>query len=117
MADITITQGDDEVQSWVIYDDSGDPLDITGGKLWFTVKTNYIQTDPGELQLTSPSSGLVLTSAADGEVTMTITNTQSAALTAQTYVYDIQFKDVNGKITTLETGTLEVKPQVTTSTS
>jgi hypothetical protein len=113
----SIRRGDTWVETWNILDALGAAVDVTGAKFYMTIKNNTGDADPGVLQLTSPSSGIVITTAASGIVTATITATQSAALAAQTYVYDIQMKASNGDVTTLDTGTLTVSPDITITTA
>lgn len=112
----TIVRGDTYVESWAITL-NGSAVDLTGGKLYFTLKSGYAVADPGSLQLTSPSSGITIDNAAGGLATMTITATQTAALTPGAYVYDIQFKDSNGKVTTFARGIATVDYDVTVSTA
>lgn len=112
-----VIQGDTYVESWALLDQSGVAVDLTGAKLYFTVKTAYADADPGVLQLTSPSSGITIDSAAGGLATLTITSTQSGALTVGTYKYDVQLKDSAGTIKTLVSGTLTVDAQVTITTA
>lgn len=111
----SITRGDSHIESWVLTDASGSAVDITGGKLYLTIKNAQNDADPGVLQLTSPSSGITIDDAAAGEVTLTITATQSDALTPLDYFYDIQYKDSAGLVSTLANARLTVLADITRS--
>jgi len=114
----TITRGDTYKENWVIKDESGTPINITGGKLYFTLKNSVSDPDPGALQLTSATGeGITITDAPNGAATMTMTSAQTAALNVQTYYYDIQYKSSSGEIFTLARGTMTVESDVTQSTS
>ena len=118
MSNFSIVRGDTYIEDLAVKDSAGAALDITGGKLYFTAKTSYnVADESASVALTSPSTGITITDAANGLARMIITAAQSATLTGgQTYVYDIQFKDVNGNITTLDSGSMDVRQDVTQST-
>lgn len=119
MSNFTITRGDTYVEDWTVTDNNGVALDITGGKLYFSVKTDYSVADgSATLALTSPSTGITIVDAATGKARLLITAAQTSAMTAGlTYVYDVQFKDVNGVVTTLDKGKITVEPDVTQTTA
>ena len=117
---ISITRGDTYVETWACKQSDGvSILDLTGAKLWFTIKTASTVADgSATLQLSSPASGIVLSGTpTDGTATMTMTAVQTAALTPQSYVYDIQVKLSSGTIWTLASGTLTVNSDITQATS
>jgi|SRR6478609_8294558 len=117
-ANISIYHGDTYEETWTLKQADGvTPYNLSGAKVWMTVKTAYSVADPGSLQISSPASGIVFTDIPNGVINMTITAAQSAALAVQTYVYDIQIKDVAGKIFTLTSGTFTVNPEVTITTT
>lgn len=108
----SIYRGDTWTETWTILDQNGVSVDITGATFKMTLKNNTSDADPGVLQLTSPSSGIVITDAATGVVTLTITATQTAALTPSTYEYDIQMNNT-GTVKTLVRGKLTIVADVT----
>lgn len=117
---INITRGDTYVETWSVKQSDGTTnFDLTGGKMWFTIKTNASVADgSATLQLSSPASGIVFSGTpTDGTATLTITAAQTAALVPQTYYYDIQVKNSAGAITTLASGTLTVDADITQATS
>ncbi len=96
------------------------PLDITGGKLWFTLKRTYADPDRAAVaQLSSPGGGIVLTSPASGKATVTV----PALVTANfpdgltRLLYDVQLLDASGNVTTTEGGAYDVSPDVTRTTT
>lgn len=113
----TIYRGDTYRETWTIMN-GANPSTIVGGKLYFTIKTNLTDVDGSAvLQLTSPSSGIVLNDAANGKATLTITSAQTAAIAVGTYWYDVQLKNSDNEITTLVRGRLTVDADVTISTA
>lgn len=96
------------------------PLNISGGKLWFTAKNNYADPDTRAVfQLSSNGGGIVFTSPNSGLATIQstpdVTNTFPDSPTE--LHYDVQYRDANGVVTTTETGILIVKPDLTRTTT
>lgn len=124
---LQIDQGDDEVihmelksplkadapdqDAWRSDDRSTwGPLDLTGAKLWLTMKTNsgvevLVKTsDPGEgITVTDAAAGT-----ADVEIAATETASLSDALVGKTLRMDVQVRSATGKITTLRRGTITI---------
>jgi hypothetical protein len=75
------------------------------------LRTSYTAGSP-TLSLTSPSGGLVIT-AATGTVAVTMTATQTAALTAGDYVYDLEVVSAGGEVTRILDGIARVTPEAT----
>lgn len=113
--DIRIWRGDTWEEDWVLTQEDGNPFDLTGVKLFFTVKTDPTIADvSANLRLTStPSSGITITDAANGEVSLSITQSQTAALTPQSYYYDIQVVTATPKVYTLARGRFIVEADIT----
>lgn len=112
--DFTIVRGDTWTETWV-FSVGGVATDITGGKIYFTMKNAVTDADPGVLQLTSPSSGITIDSAAAGQCTFTITPAQSELFAPATYYYDIQYKDSAGNRQTYGPYRLTVIADITIS--
>lgn len=97
------------------------PLDLTGAKLWFTAKNNYI--DPDERAVIRLDSallgGITITDAERGLARVTIEpiKTRGSADGIVRLVYDCQVKDAGGFIATIESGTLFIYPDVTRAIS
>jgi hypothetical protein len=109
MCDIEIYQGDDATFALNITENK-QPVDITGWKVYFTVKKHY--ADPDEdaifkkdvIEHTDPTQGKT-------EISLTTEETSAAAL--GNYYYDVQIKDNSDKFQTLVSGRFRIQPQVT----
>lgn len=98
----------------------GGPLNITGYSMWFTAK--YHTADPDQqavTQQTVTGGGIVFTNALQGmaEITVPALATFGFPDGVTKLVYDVQIKDLQGRISTVEVGTLSVYPDVTNATS
>ncbi len=95
---------------------TGVPIDLTGGRMWFTAKKNYIDPDSlapmrgdtvgGEVVFTNPTNG-------QARVTIGPTATLLFPDGDVLLVFDVQFKSVAGIVTTVDAGTIRVRPDVT----
>ena len=91
-------------------------VDITDTEDNILVLTGY--TVAGQLRKTYDSSTAVsfaasVSNAATGEVTISLTATQTNALIAGRYVYDVEITSAGGTVTRVIEGQLEVTPGVT----
>lgn len=97
------------------------PQDITGWKMWFTAKNQFPDPDRAAVvQLDNASiGGIAFIQPTNGlaEVTMSPLATYGFADGPVTLVYDVQVKDLSGRLTTVEQGTLTVYPDVTRALS
>ena len=75
-----------------------------------SVKTSYLVTDPA-ISLTTANGRI--TFAAGGQVTLTISATDTAALTPNRYSYDLEFVSTAGTVTRILEGKFVVRPEVT----
>lgn len=95
---------------------NGDPVDLTGGTVRMTAKWSASDADNAALfQLSSPASGIVITSAVDGDITVTVASALTTSLPAKKVElpYDIQFVDAGGSVFTVLYGTLTIVPDIT----
>jgi hypothetical protein len=123
MPDISTTyrldlQGELEIKQGATYQlglyyvtSAGAAIDITGYSARMTLRSDYEATT-SLLDLTSPSAGLVITGAS-GLVTVTITSTQTAALTAGPFVWDIEIVSAGGVVTRMAGGVGVISREVT----
>jgi hypothetical protein len=91
-------------------------VDITDTEDNILVLTGY--TVAGQLRKTYDSSTAVsfaasVSNATTGEVTISLTATQTNALIAGRYVYDVEITSAGGTVTRVIEGQLEVTPGVT----
>jgi hypothetical protein len=75
-----------------------------------SVKTSYLVTDPA-ISLTTTNGRIAF--AAGGQVTLTISATDTAELTPNRYSYDLEFEDLTGTVTRILEGKFVVRPEVT----
>lgn len=97
----------------------GIPQDISGWRMWCTVK--YFVQDPDNravVQLDSTTTGIDFTDPPIGkaEIAMPASATLFFPDGVVSLVYDVQVKDLLGRIFTVESGTIAVSPDVTRAT-
>ncbi len=94
------------------------PKDLTGSSIWFTAKNNYVDPDnQAVIALTLVPTGNGATSILDALRGLAHVTVNPLATRAQPdgivrLVYDVQLKDAAGKLSTLESGTLKIFPDV-----
>jgi hypothetical protein len=97
------------------------PQALTGWQLWFTLKLYYSDPDSQAVaQLDNMTlGGVTVTSAHQGLAKAVVPNTVTQTFPdgPVTLYYDIQAKDPAGNVTTLESGTTTVGPDVTRRTT
>ena len=124
MPDISTTyrldlQGELEIKQGATYQlglyyvtNAGAAIDISGYSARMTLRSDYEATT-SLLDLTStPAAGLVITGAS-GLVTVTITSTQTAALAAGPFVWDIEIVSAGGVVTRMAGGVGVISREVT----
>lgn len=113
-------KGDNKKYRVRVIDDAGDPQDITGGGLIFTVKEDPTDAAPtiqkdssvvGEIDITDPSGGIAFIYIVPEDTRDPGNNVD---VIPGTYEYDIQYTNASGEIKTLCKGTLKIMQDVTT---
>jgi hypothetical protein len=117
---LNLTRGDTGKWDVVLTDPADDSaLVLTGCTLrlavWAETPAATVANDTdAELVLTStPAAGIVITDAAAGEMTITISKTQSAALTGELYRFDLQLINASAESYTAARGLIWVEAQHT----
>lgn len=110
---IKMVRRDTFVFDSVALNSDGTFFDLTGYTLTMTCKWN--PRDASNIfQLTSPSSGISITSAVDGEFTVTISSASTSSLPNRTLYLPFDISATNGSVTkTLTRGTLTIVPDIT----
>jgi hypothetical protein len=108
--EITIDQGSDVTIQLELVDTEGAVRDLTNYTVAAKMKKNY---NSDSADTTTFSS--VITQAAQGIATLTLTNTQTDALKAGRYVYDVELSFVDSDSNTIVERILEGRIQVTPS--
>lgn len=95
----------------VVYkDDSGTPVNLSGYNAYMQLRENFNST-VADLTLSTTNAGISINGPL-GEISITATATQTAALTADFYLYDLEL--VNGSsVTRLLQGQITVNSEVT----
>lgn len=107
---ILIDQGSTWSLQLTWLDSDGAPIDLTGYSARMQIRPT-LESSTVTASLTSPSNGITLGGTA-GTVTLAMTATQTAAITAGTYVYDVEL--VSGlTVTRIVEGGLTVRREVT----
>jgi len=117
---ISVYKGDDIGSIVVtIYDEDGTPIDITNDAVYFTVKVNKTDLDvaaeigPIKNGLSPNARGTAHSDPTNGETTFNVTHTETWAMSAGTYYYDIQHVTDADIVTTIVVDEFEVLEEVT----
>jgi hypothetical protein len=106
----TIDQGATYTLVIVYKDENNVPINLSGYSAYMQLRENF---DSATADLTlSTANGAIVITAAQGKLTITATATQTGALSAESYLYDLEL--VNGPVVTrLLQGQMTVNSEVT----
>jgi len=106
-ANIIIDQGTDFSTTLTVTDDNGNVTDLTGYSANGHIRKHYTSTTATVFTTTfgSPRS--------DGQVTISLTRTQTGNMTAGRYVYDVELTSSANTRSRLVEGIVTVSPEVT----
>jgi hypothetical protein len=109
-----IHAGDDYDHSFMVERPPGTPLELTGAKIWFTVKQEVSQSDEEALlqYTTDDNSQIEIIDAPGGAFVIHLKSDDTGEM-AGSWIYDIQVKLGTGKVITIARGVIEFLPQVT----
>lgn len=107
ISNLVIDQGTTYSLTITVADATGAVIDLTGYTLRAQLRRSY-----GATSYTSftTSSGADPT---DGELTISLTHSQTSALKSGRYVYDIEIVDTNSVVTRVLEGIVTITPEVT----
>ena len=108
---ILVDQGATYTLAVTYKDSSGTAINLTGYTAAMQLRDSY-DSATAVLSLSSPSSGIVITGAS-GLVTITMSATQTAALSADTFLYDLEITSTASVKTRLIQGVVVVSAEVT----
>jgi hypothetical protein len=108
---IAIDQGATYTLAITYKDSAGAAINLTNYTAAMQLRLSYDASTP-VLSLSSPSNGIVITGAS-GLISITITDTQTAALAANTFFYDLEITSPTSVKTRLIQGVATVSPEVT----
>jgi len=110
IANLSIDQGATFTSDVTVKDANDNPFNLTGYTAAAKLAKGYAST--------RTRTDFTTTVAADpttGVVTLSLTSTQTAALDAERYVYDLEITQTSsGSVTRVIEGIISVRPQVTT---
>jgi len=117
---LTVVRGSDRTFRLLVTDNDGNPVDLTGATLYFTVKDGLSATAITILTKTSASSAQIaiqnqLVPATKGMALIYLVPTDTATQAPGQYYYDAWLKTVDGKkVDLLPPSTFEIRAAVTT---
>lgn len=109
IANLTIDQGANFNSDVTVKDANGNPFNLSGYTARSKMAKGYESTKT-RVTITSTIS----TDPASGVVTLSLNSTQTEALDASRYVYDLEIVSGSGEVTRVIEGLIQVRPQVTT---
>jgi len=121
MSELSMYRGDTLKHSTTLRDSSGVAQNLTGWKVWWTVKQYVSDPDNQAVHFAASDDGsgdIAVSDAPNGKVAISMPPVKTVAFPdeAVTVVYDIQGKDAGGVVRTFEVGTIIVSPDVTRAT-
>jgi hypothetical protein len=114
-----IKRGDDYALDVPVVDTvTGDPLDITGTRFWFTAKRSLFDADVDAVIAKDTTTGITIIDGPGGRARIFIDAADTEALTKRSVLrYDVQWEDTDGGIHTVDSGDLVVELDVTRRTT
>lgn len=83
-----------------IQSDGVTPINLTGGKIYFTVNASNAPVDDTSAAFQKTTTTHIAPTL--GQTSVTVTNADTQAMAPGTYYYDVQLKDAAGNITSLK---------------
>lgn len=105
-----VDQGASWGDTFVLTDQSGNLVPLTGASAQFMVRLNATDTVTPLLSLTSPSGGITLQS--PGNIIVNATPTQTSAITPGVYTYELEVTYAGGSRDSLAKGAWVLSPSV-----
>lgn len=110
MPDLMVVQGETYVFDVHAVRDEV-PVDLTGAKVWFTMKKNRRDVDASALvqhDSSDSSQQVRIINAVSGVIRVKLVPTDTVNLAPSYYPYDVQVKEADGTVTKLERGFVEL---------
>jgi len=105
-SNLTVDQGSDISYTIDVTDSNGDSINLSGYTVAGQIRKSYSS-------LTSVSFTAVVTNTSTGEVTISLTSTQTNDMKAGRYLYDVEMTSSGGTVTRILEGQIEVIAGVT----
>lgn len=112
-----ISRGESIEIEYELVDVNGAPVDlnVSGSKIWFTVKDYLEKADSQALWQGTLGSGIVQTTIGRATVLVAAAATQYLPDGVVKVYYSLRFRDFAGRVATLEKGIFDIEPDVTRS--
>lgn len=110
---LTLIRRDDVDLDVTFTDKDGEPIDLTGCTVFFTMKRKVSDTDEDAIIQKEVTSH---TDPTAGETRISLTNDETD-ITPRHYFYDIQVEDTNSKIISSTVGQIKITQDVTIRTN
>ena len=107
-ANIVIDQGADFEATISLEDENQDPFDLSGYNVTGQVRRTYKSATAYDFTVDVADAG-------NGQVTISMTAAETAAIKSGRYVYDVKATSSGGAVTRALEGSVEVTPSVTRS--
>ncbi len=108
--DVELYAGDDRDIIVTIYDDDGSPLNLSSLNAAQWVLKRNSRGDSEELLSKTLGSGMAITSASEGILTVTLDHDDTQGVAPSTYYHEIRIKNSGLRTGTVLTGTFVVLP-------
>lgn len=106
--DLEVDQGSTFIWNITVMEQDGlSPLNLSGYSLRGMVRKYYSDTNPVE------TFTVLVADVSSGIVRVSLTSTETAAMTKGRYVYDLELEDATGTVTKLYKGSFIVYPEAT----
>jgi hypothetical protein len=112
--DLTIIRGDTRLIKAQIVDAQNQPIDITGGTVFFTLNKRSNPDDDSQAIISKDITSF--TNASQGRVDVLLESDDTNDLQNGTYYYDIQFVSQTGVVISKPRGKFIIKPDITRRT-
>jgi len=109
ISNIFIDQGADFSTTVTISDSVGDALDLTGYTALAQIRKTYASATSTSFSVTFASDRTT------GQITISLTNSQTSDLESGRYVWDLKITDVSSTVTRVVEGIATVNPSVSRS--
>jgi hypothetical protein len=112
---LEVVRGDTRRYQVTVTDDAGLPVDLSGASIYFTVRKKYSSSsdDTDAVFQKSVGNGISISDASSGSIAIVIAPTDTRALPASLFLYDLQVNTGAGDVITAALGEFAVKADVT----
>lgn len=109
---LTIYQGTTFRRVIRLTDSAGDPIDLSGATVRMHVRTKISDTAT-LLELTEDNGRALVSDAVEGEITLLVSDEDTASLDFTSGVYDLEIEYSNGTVDRVLYGTVKLSKEVT----